>query len=137
MIAAVVVAILAVAALAYVGAPLRRFRPQSYATAGITEAEARKRAALLALLELEEDRAVDKLSEDDFLTLRAEYEAEAVAALKQLDLFGTEGNDPLEAEIAASRRRLERESQSRPWRSHCPSCGAPRPAGEVCPRCGV
>jgi len=125
MVAAVVVALLAIAALAYVGAPLRRARP-SAEPSGITEEEARKRVALLALMELEEERAVGKLSEEDFLSLRAEYEAEAIAALKQLDIAVLAPDDPLEAEIAAYRLRLQ-----------CSACGALRPVEGTCPRCGA
>ncbi|MGH2694569.1 MAG: hypothetical protein ACRDJJ_07090 [Actinomycetota bacterium] len=126
MVAAVIVALLAIVALAYVGAPLRRSRRSVGESSGITEAEARKRAALVALMDLEEERAVGKLSEKDFLALRAEYEAEAITALKQLDIAGFAPDDPFEAEIAAYRLRLQ-----------CPACGAPRPGEGTCPRCGA
>jgi hypothetical protein len=130
VVAAAIVALLAILALAYVGAPLRRRRrPPRRSTEdppGVTDAEARKRAALAALMDLEEERAVGKLSDKDFLALRAEYEAEAIAALKQLDIAVLAPDDPLEAEIAAYRLRLQ-----------CPECGALRPAEGTCPRCGA
>jgi hypothetical protein len=129
VVAAAIVALLAIVALAYVGTPLRRRRPPHRPADerwGVTDAEARKRAALAALMDLEEERAVGKLSEVDFLALRAEYEAEAIAALKQLDIAVLAPDDPLEAEIAAYRLRLQ-----------CPACGALRPAEGTCPRCGA
>lgn len=126
MVATLVVAALAIVALAYVSAPLRRSRWSVGESSGITEAEARKRASLVALLDLEEERAMGKLSEKDFLALRAEYEAEAMAALKQSDIAGFAPDDPLEAEIATHRVRLQ-----------CPTCGALRPGEGTCPRCGA
>jgi len=134
VVAAAIVALLAIVALAYVGTPLRRPRrsadepaqPAPQRPPPVTDAEARKRAALAALMDLEEERAVGKLSDSDFLELRAEYEAEAIAALKQLDIAVLAPDDPLEAEIAAYRLRLQ-----------CPACGALRPAEGTCPRCGA
>ncbi len=127
---AAIVAVLAAAALAYVLAALGRGRrkeglePASKAE----EANASKRAALAALVDLEIEREMGKLSDEDFRALAADYEAEAVIALRQLDALGAGGGetDPLEAEIASIRRRLE-----------CPSCGAPRAPGEKCARCGA
>jgi hypothetical protein len=129
VVAAAIVALLAIVALAYVGAPLRRRRPPRHPAdepSAVTEAEGRKRAALAALMDLEEERAVGKLSDKDFVALRAEYEAEAIAALKALDIAVLAPDDPLEAEIAAYRLRLQ-----------CPACGALRPAEGTCPRCGA
>lgn len=129
MIATVIIAVLALAALVYVLGPLlraprRETRDESSLRA---EAQARKDAALTAILDVELEQEVGKLSPVDAATLRAQYEAEALAALKELDALheDTRGSEHLEDEIATVRERLR-----------CPSCGAPRMPGDRCPRCG-
>jgi hypothetical protein len=125
----VIVAVLAVAALAYVATPLRRgprraFPDKSDDVARIGE---RKAAALTAIIDLEEERDVGKLSVRDFELLRDQYEREALTALHELDAIQASelGDEELEAEIAAARALLV-----------CPSCGRPSPTGEQCSRCG-
>jgi cytochrome c-type biogenesis protein CcmH/NrfG len=129
MIAALLVALLGCLALAYVLAPVRR-GPRFDAEAPerrLEEADARKRAALSALDDLEGEHAVGKLSDADFASLRREYEAEALVALRQLDaLRHSEDDDEIEREIAALRDRLR-----------CPNCGAARTPGRPCERCGA
>jgi len=123
---ALVIALLALAALIYVVAPLRRPEPdERERNAPVEEADARRRAAFGGLVDIESDRAIGKLSQADFEALRAEYEAEALAALKELDALGHDDAD-LEAEIAELRTRME-----------CPSCGALRTPGEACTECGA
>ncbi|HET7274354.1 MAG TPA: hypothetical protein VFI91_04210 [Longimicrobiaceae bacterium] len=51
----------------------------------IFDLEARKRAALASLKEVEYDRIGGKLDEADYLTLRARLEAEALAAVEAAD----------------------------------------------------
>jgi cytochrome c-type biogenesis protein CcmI len=126
VIEAIVIALLALAALIYVVAPLRRRESEELErNAPIEDADARRRAAFGGLVDIESERAVGKLSQADFDALRAEYEAEALAALKELDALGHEDTD-LEAEIAELRARME-----------CPSCGALRTPGEGCSECGA
>ena len=125
----ILVALAAVAALAYVVAPLRRGpRLQSNDPGRAEEAEARKRAALTAIVDLESERDAGKLSESDFDNLLAGAEAEALAALAEADLVAGADldDDELEREIAAMRERLA-----------CPACGAMRAPGERCARCGA
>lgn len=100
------VAVVALAALVYVVAPLRRsddaerFDPTA-------ELEAKKVVALNAILDLESERDVGKLSATDFSALRAVYEAQALELIHQMDgIDATEGSDPLEQEIAVIRQRL-------------------------------
>jgi DNA repair exonuclease SbcCD ATPase subunit len=121
-----VVALVVLAAAAFVAAPLLRGpRLERWDDPSQANAAARKQAALSALLDLEEERSVDKLSDADFELLRAAYEAEALAALRELDALGrAEPDDPLEAEIAELRQRFA-----------CPVCGRARPPGESCPEC--
>lgn len=129
MIADLFIALLACAAIAYVAsaprtAP-RRF-PDSL-RASEDELRSKKKAALGAIIDIEDERSVGKLSDDDFEILRREYEREALDALIELDGLETvNDDDALEAEIAAMRARLA-----------CPNCGAPRTGADVCERCGA
>lgn len=125
--AELVVVLLVLVALAYVGMPLLRGRGAASAPEepGVAEATARKRTALGAIVDLESDHVMGKLTDDDFETLRRDYETEALEALRCLDALQAPARDDLEREIATVRARLE-----------CPACGAPRRAGARCPRCG-
>ena len=128
MIWVAIVILLALAALAYVAAPLRRGprRAFPHAPGEIARIGERKTAALTAIIDLEEERDVGKLSERDFEVLRDQYEREALEALRELDALQTSelGDEELEAEVAAARARMV-----------CPSCGRPNPTGELCERC--
>ncbi|MGH2788576.1 MAG: hypothetical protein ACRDJV_11840 [Actinomycetota bacterium] len=131
MIPALIVAALAAAVLVWVMAPLRRGprRDGLPESERLAEATAQKDAALDALVDIEREREVGKLSEEDFEELRAQYEIEALAALRSLDTTLTEEVDnELEAEIAAMKERLG----GRP----CPQCGTHRVRGRPCPTCG-
>ena len=130
MIPGLVVALLAIVALIYVSAPIRRAPPILDDEGDTSEAEARKIAALTAILDLESERDVGKLSEADLAELRSTYEHDALAALADLDAAeALPATDPLEREIASLRHRLSRD--------RCPSCDAARPAGTTCARCGA
>jgi cytochrome c-type biogenesis protein CcmI len=124
MIGVIVVAALALVALVWIAVPLLRGRRAEKAppSPAVEEAEARKHAALTALVDIEEDLEIGKLSAADFDVLRAEYEREALRALKDLD--SSTAGDSLEDEIAAMRRQMV-----------CPNCGAIRVPGEACTRC--
>lgn len=128
MIGVVIVAVLAVAALAYVIAPLWRPDAPELASGPTLEDEAneRKGSALTAIMDIEEETRVGKLTQSEFESLRGEYEREALLALEQLDQMGAQPHpdDPLEAEIEAMKKRLA-----------CPSCGAVRTSGGACSRC--
>lgn len=130
MIPGLVVALLAIVALIYVSAPIRRPPPIPGDDELTSRAEARKVAALTAILDLESERDVGKLSEADLAELRSTYEHDALVALAEIDAAqALPATDPLEREIAAMRHRLSRD--------RCPSCGAARPAGTTCARCGA
>ena len=122
------VVVLVVVALWYVVQPFRR-TDQTEMVAGPSpaqRAQEKKTAALTAIIDLEEEAQVGKLTERELGSLRATYEREALDALAQLDALAVPGtgDDPLEAEIAALKQRLT-----------CPSCGAPRASGGTCSRC--
>ena len=125
----ILVGLAAIAALVYVVAPLTRGpRTQTNDPGRIEEVEARKVAALTAIIDLEAERDAGKLSESDFDLLRNSAEADALAALAEADLVASRelDDDDLEREIAEMRERLA-----------CPSCGAMRTPGERCVRCGA
>ncbi len=132
MVAVILVVLLLGLALAYVLTPLRHTPGEPVPTdprmAAEARAEDKKNSALGALVDIEDEREVGKLSAADFELLRREYEAEALAALHELDdiRFTFRTDEALEAEIASVRAGLE-----------CPSCGGARPPGEPCPRCGA
>jgi hypothetical protein len=125
----VVILILVGLAAVYISIPLLRGArgETDSVTIRLEEAGARKEAALGALVDIENERLIGKLSARDFEQLRDEYEAEALAALKELDAIedGDAEDDELEAEIAAIRVQME-----------CPECGGLRVPGEACSKCG-
>lgn len=130
MIEVSIVALTAVAVLAYVLVPLRSGPRQDVPVTSvlIEDAEEKKRSAFTALIDIEEERTIGKLSERDFDALRTEYETEAFQALVELDaLEAAPGDDgALEDEISAIRSKMT-----------CSSCGALRPPGKACERCGA
>jgi len=101
----------------------------------LTETEARKRVALLALRDVEYDYLAGKLDDNDYRSLKGELTAEALAAL-EADERARSGAVPadaaaaLEAEIAAARVGL-REGR------FCSECGFANEAGSrFCSACG-
>ncbi len=100
----------------------------------LTDTEARKRVALLALRDVEYDYLAGKLDEEDYRALKAELTAEALAALEADEAAagadGARGDEALEAEIAALRASLGAEA--------CGSCGYhPEPGSRFCSACGA
>jgi hypothetical protein len=128
-----VVAILALIALVWILDPLRRGRAEDVDTAPdhLQDAVAQKEIALTAMVDIENERDLGKLSDADFEILRAEYEREALIALRALEGANNGADAELEAEIAAMRARLGSTS-----RIPCPDCGTPRTLGGPCPSCG-
>ena len=105
------------------GARLVRHSPAPQAAAD------RKSIALTAIVDLEEERALGKLAAPDFESLRANYEAEALAALRELTTVSSSpppSDEELEAEIAEMRATLA-----------CPRCGRPLGAARSCSQCGA
>jgi rubrerythrin len=127
VIEAIVVGLLVIAAIAFVTQPMKEgpLRDDVTTSQAVEEAGERKRAALVAILDMEEEKAVGKLSDGDFKVLRSQYEAEAIAALKELDAVRIENSDAeLEEEILRIKESMV-----------CGSCGAIKPEGSRCPAC--
>lgn len=90
--------------------------------------ETRRGVALIALKEIDFDRATGKLSEADYETLKARYTREALAALREDD---TGSPDAIEALIAERARGLAAGNR------YCTACGKPLQAGNrFCTDCG-
>ncbi len=68
--------------------------------------EEQKRSVLRALKDLEYERTVGKISEDDYVELSTRYRAEARRLLRVLDEGGTEARKQLEQQV---KKRLEAE----------------------------
>jgi hypothetical protein len=127
MIEILLIAVLAAGALVYVTRPVLQSGEDRTLEEPVLvdEAVQRKRAALRAIVDVEEEHEIGKLSREEFESLRSAYEAEAAGAMTELDaLSGAPEDDALEAEIAEMRERMT-----------CPKCGALRSPGEECPSC--
>ena len=107
----------------------------------IEDSESPKIRALLALREIEFDRATGKLSDEDYAELKAKYAAQAVEAIKREDreqvaaprpaaVSSTPGDDQAEAMV-------KRFKQRRGEAGTCPVCGPrPEPGAVFCSTCG-
>lgn len=83
----VVAAILVLAALAFVAAPLRRRAPAKGGKrpAELADLEKEKRRLLELIRDIEFDRQVGKVLEDDYRSSLARYKTEAVDVMKRID----------------------------------------------------
>lgn len=90
--------------------------------------ETRRGIALIALKEIDFDRATGKLSDVDYETLKARYTGEALAALREDDASGP---DAVEALIAERVQGLVAGTR------YCTACGKPVESGvSYCTECG-
>ncbi len=94
----------------------------------IEESESPKIRALLALKEIEFDRATGKLSDEDYAGLKAKYSAEAVEEIKKEEVAAAEAVDAAEHAVQLAKRAAL---------VVCPACGPrPEPAAVFCSECG-
>jgi hypothetical protein len=122
--------LLAVGALAFVLYPLfigivaTPFRPSATAAQNATAAE---QEAVVALREIEFDRATGKLSDSDYGELKTRYTEHALAAMRG-GATDPADIDPAEAAVRAYRLRLR----------ECVNCGPrPEPDAAFCSNCGL
>ncbi len=100
----------------------------------IAESESPKIQALLALREIEFDRATGKLSETDYATLRQRYASQALEAIQeeQRAESGERDEEELDAKAEAAVARIKAQRGT-----PCPTCDHELEPGAVyCSRCG-
>ncbi len=150
--------VVAIAALALVLEPLvrRDIRQPALVTpefshdevdfTDLEESDSPKIQALLALTEIEFDKATGKLSDEDYVALKTEYSAAALAAMEVEDVVGEgEAGAQEDAAEAAVKRARARSTAAclacgpRPELSavFCSSCGRPLAAPHGRPRCSM
>lgn len=123
--------ILVGAVVAYILAPVIQDRRASLEREEdeLSDAQAARRVALLALRDVEYDYQTGKLDEKDYREVKRQLSAEALAAMKALEEEG--GRDALEAEIADMRQGLRAGNV-------CEICGFRNPGGSrFCGACGT
>lgn len=141
MLPLIVGTVLAVGALAYVlfplfggASPAIRRRP---ATRG-ADAAAMEQEAIVALREIEFDRATGKLSDSDYAELKARYTERALAAMRGRDA-SEPAIDEAEAAVLAYRARMRScgrcGPRPEPDALYCSSCGSYLPG--ACAGCGA
>ena len=129
MIEIAIVGLFAVAVLAWVLTPILLGAVRKQPSTPSPPAAVRKNTALAAIVDLEEERALGKLATPDFEALKANYEAEALAALRELtaaSVTSAPSDEALEAEIAELRAALA-----------CPRCGRALSGTGTCSQCGA
>jgi len=104
-----IVLLVGLAAAVYVAAPLLRHdaleaeeRPEA-AIGELRELHERQQMLLASLKDLEDDRATDKLDEQDYERLKAELSGQAIEAMQGIDALEAEHDATLVQEKEASR----------------------------------
>jgi hypothetical protein len=120
--------LLAVGALAFVLYPLFfAVRPRPARASRTPDVRASDDSAIVALREIEFDKATGKLSDSDYAELKRTYSERALRELRRAGPT-EEQTDPIEARVRAV-RRTHRE---------CVSCGVrPEPDAIFCSTCGA
>jgi hypothetical protein len=130
VLALLVGTLLAVGALAYVLFPLfvaTAVAPVRRALSAREGAVSQEKEAVVALREIEFDRATGKLSDSDYDELKTRYTERALAAMRMSAAGRSTPDDAVEAAVLAYRARLR----------HCAHCGPrPEPDAVYCSSCG-
>ena len=109
----------------------------------IEESESPKIRALLALKEIEFDRATGKLSDEDYAGLKAKYSAEAVEEIRKEEVAGAASAAAAAGAAAAAAEAVDAAEHAvqlakRAAPVVCPACGPrPEPAAVFCSKCGA
>lgn len=142
MLTTLFIVFIILAAIAWVAYPLFKPAPLAVSQAShsiLEELVSQRDAMYAAIKDLENEHATGKLSEADYRSLRAKYEAQAVAVLQELDRVvatlphpTSDSDDTIEREV--SRLRQSRDKA----RLSCPQCGAVCAAEDAfCAACGA
>ena len=133
IIALVIGTILAVGALAFVLYPIFFGVPRTIERVEPAKQPREGDTAVVALREIEFDRATGKLSDADYAELKTRYTREAIDAMrreeaqKSVAVGERPSDDELEAAVRAYRAN----------RAKCPTCGPrPEPDAVFCSTCG-
>ena len=131
MLALVIGTLLAVGALAFVLYPLLRgsvAMPFRAVATAMQSANAAEQEAVVALREIEFDRATGKLSDADYGELKTRYTEHALAAMRGGGAAAFVDEDLAEAAVRSLRMRLK----------ECGDCGPrPEPDAVFCSNCGL
>jgi Double zinc ribbon len=132
--------LLAVGALAFVLYPLFfAVRSRVEREKPVSDVRASDDSAIVALREIEFDKATGKLSESDYADLKRTYSERALRELRRAGTIVEETSDPIEARVRAF-RKAHRECVTcgvRPEADaiYCSNCGAY--LDRACPECGA
>jgi hypothetical protein len=98
--------------------------------------EREKMLALRTLKELEFDRSMKKISEDDYREMSARLRARATRIIRQLDA-GSGYRTKIEADVAKRLEKVEPEARARAQARTCAACQTPNDAdAKFCKGCG-
>lgn len=123
--------LLAVGALAFVLYPIFFGVPRAAMRATTIAPPSERDAAVVALREIEFDRATGKLSETDYAELKTRYTRAAIAAMRREDHRAPVDAHPSDDELEAAVRAF------REQRPACQTCGPrPEPDAVFCSDCG-
>ena len=140
VVALVAGTVLAVGALAFVLYPLFfAVRPRMARSTRPADIRASDDSAIVALREIEFDKATGKLSESDYAELKRTYSERALRELRRAADAGADATDPIEARVRAF-RSAHRECVTcgvRPEADaiYCSNCGSF--LDRACPECGA
>lgn len=128
--------LMVVAVAAIVARPLARRQEEQEegraASERVEVLEREKNAALLAIKEASFDRAMGKLSEEDYMSLRGFYEERALGALSELDRMDDSATGAVTHDRSAVGAAGGRDA------AFCSACGLRFDSGDrYCPGCGA
>ena len=139
LVALIVGTVLAVGALAFVLYPLFfTVRPRVSRSPAASHARAADDSAIVALREIEFDRATGKLSDSDYAELKRTYSERALLEMRRAGSAPEATSDPIEARVRAFRAHRECDTCGvRPEADaiYCSNCGAF--LDRACPECGA
>lgn len=106
-----VLTLLLLGAALYIVAPLRRGRFRHRSEEALVRLRQEKEIVLQLLRDLDFDRAVGKLDEEEYAEQRADAQRRAIEVMKRLDSSPRGGGeDPADRLIRRERERLDREA---------------------------